>query len=96
MNEKDMVLDILAGLKANIISYTKMIGECSNINLRQTFKQMRDEAEEQQYTLYKIAEKKGYYIEAPKDTEYDTQNLKAKLVQAITAKNGAGPVPIIK
>lgn len=96
MNEKDMVLDILTGIKASIINYTKMIGECSNLNLRQMFQQMRNEAEETQYNLYKVAEKKGYYIASPKDTEYEIQNLKTKLTQALTAKSGAGPMPVLK
>ncbi len=96
MNEKDMVLDILTGLKASIVNYAKMITECSDLNLRQIFQQMRNEAEETQYNLYKFAEKKGYYIPSPKDTDYEIQTLKTKLTQALTAKNGAGPMPALK
>nr|WP_317357146.1 spore coat protein [uncultured Tyzzerella sp.] len=96
MNEKDMVLDILTGLKANIVNYAKIITECNDLNLRQIFQQMRNEAEEAQYNLYKFAEKKGYYIPSPKDTAYEIQTLKTKLTQALTAKNGAGPMPAIK
>ncbi len=96
MNERDMVLDILTGLKASIVSYAKMITECSDLNLRQLFQQMRNEAEEAQYNLYKFAEKKGYYIPSPKDTDYEIQNLKTKLTQALTSKTGAGPMPVLK
>lgn len=96
MNEKDMVLDILTGLKSSIVSYAKMITECSDLNLRQIFQQMRNEAEESQYNLYKFAEKKGYYIPSPKDTDYEIQNLKTKLTQALTSKTGAGPTPVLK
>lgn len=96
MNEKDIVLDVLTGLKASIESYAKMIIECCDLNLRQTLQQMRNEAEQSQYNLYKIAEKKGYYIPSPKDTDYEIQDLKSKLTQCITAKNGAGPIPVLK
>lgn len=95
MNDKDIVLDVLTGLKASIDSYSKMIVECCDLNLRQTFQQMRNEAEQSHYNLYKIAEKKGYYIPSPKDTEYEIQELKNKLTQCITAKSGAGPTPVL-
>ena len=96
MNEKDIVLDVLTGLKASIGSYAKMITECCDLNLRQTLQQMRNEAEQSQYNLYKIAEKKGYYIPAPKDADNEVQDLKIKLTQCITAKTGAGPIPVLK
>ena len=96
MNEKDMVLDILTGLKASILNYTKIVTECNDLNLRQFFQQMRNEAEEAQYNLYKFAEKKAYYIPSPKDTDYEIQTLKSKLTQALTTKNGAGPIPVLK
>ena len=96
MNEKDMVLDILTGLKASIVNYAKIITECNDLNLRQIFQQMRNEAEEAQYNLYKFAEKKGYYIPSPKDTDYEIHTLKTKLTQAITAKHGGGPIPVLK
>ncbi len=96
MNEKDIVLDVLTGLKASVDSYGKMIVECCDLNLRQTFQQMRNEAEQSQYNLYKIAEKKGYYIPASKETDSEIQELKTKLTQCLTAKNGAGPIPVLK
>lgn len=96
MNEKEMVLDILGCLKSDITNYTKIITECNDFNIRKTFQQMRNEAEDTQYNLYKIAEKKGYYIPAPKDTDFEVQNLKTKLTQALTAKKGAGPIPVLK
>ena len=65
MQEKDMVSDILAGTKASINNYTKAITECANQQLRSTFVQLRNEAEQFQYQLFQIAEQKGYYTPAP-------------------------------
>ena len=95
MNEKDMVLDILSGLKSSIVNYSKVITECNDLKLRQTFQQMRNDAEDAQYNLYKIAERKGYYIPSPEDTEYEMQNLKTKLGQVLAAKNGGGAIPVL-
>ena len=96
MNEKDIVLDVLTGLKASIGSYAKMITECCDLNLRQTLQQRRNEAEQSQYNLYKIAEKKGYYIPSSKEADNEVQDLKSKLTQCLTAKTGAGPIPVLK
>lgn len=96
MTERDMVMDILYGVKASIASYAKAITECSDLNLRQTFQQMRNGDEQFQYDLYKIAEQKGYYIPSPQVNQQDCQNIKAKLTQASTQQQGAGPVPVIK
>lgn len=94
MNEKDMVLDILNGLKANIISYTNTISQCGDLNVKQMFEEIRKETEKAYYDLYKIAEKKGYCIIPTKSTEQELQDLKTKLTQIVTAKNGAGPIPV--
>lgn len=94
MNEKDMVLDILTGVKASIANYAKVITECCDLNLRQTFQQMRDGDEQFQYNLYKLAEKKGYYIKSPDETPENCQNIKTQLTKALTQKQGGGPVPV--
>lgn len=96
MTEKDMVLDILEGVKASIGTYAKIITETSDLNLRQTFQQMRNNDEQFQYDLFKIADKKGYYIPAPKETLQNCQDIKAKLTKALTEKQGAGPIPVLK
>jgi len=93
MQEKDMVIDVLSGTKASIGNYAKVITECCNQNLRQTFQQMRDSDEKFQYDLYKIAEQKGYYIPAPGVNTTDSGNIKSKLTQASTMQQGAGPTP---
>lgn len=96
MTEKDMVLDILTGVKASIANYAKAITECCDLNLRQTFQQMRNSDEQFQYDLYKIAEKKGYYIKSPEETQENCQNIKIQLTQALTQYKGGGPIPVLK
>jgi len=85
MKEKDMVMDILAGVKASIGGYAKMITECGDQALRQTFQQMRDGDEKFQYDLYKIAEQKGYYIPGASANTIEVSELKAKLQAACKA-----------
>jgi spore coat protein CotF len=79
MKEKDMVADILSGTKAGLSNYAKMIVECNDQNLRQTFQQMRDSDERFQYDLYKVAENKGYYQPAAAASQQETAQLKASL-----------------
>ena len=96
MQEKDMVLDVLNGTKASIGNYAKVITECSNQNLRQTFQQMRDGDEKFQYDLYKIAEQKGYYSCAPTANPQDMTSVKSNLMQGATMHQGAGPIPTMR
>ena len=65
MDEKTMVNDILAGVKSDLTAYQTAISECENMNLRQTFQQIRNNDESFQYELFKIAQSKGYYIPVP-------------------------------
>jgi len=85
MNEKDMVLDVLSGVKASLGGYAKMITECDDQNLRQTFQKMRDGDEQFQYDLYKIAEQKNYYVPGASANALETSELKAKLQAACAA-----------
>jgi len=79
MQEKDMVLDVLTGTKSSLGTYAKVITECSDQNLRQTFQQMRDGDEKFQYDLYKIAEQKGYYHSSPEAQMNDMSSVKSNL-----------------
>jgi len=79
MQEKDMVSDILGGTKASINNYTKAISECANQQLRSTFVQLRNEAEQFQYQLFQIAEQKGYYTPAPPADSTSIQKVKTGL-----------------
>lgn len=79
MQEKDMVSDILAGTKSSITNYTRAITECANQQLRSTLQQLRDEAEQFQYQLFKIAEQKGYYVPAQPANANEIQQTKSGL-----------------
>lgn len=96
MHEKDMVLDVLSGAKASLGTYAKVITECCNQNLRQTFQQMRDGDEKFQYDLYKVAEQKGYYIPSPQANSQDSGSIKSSLTQSATMSQGAGPIPAMR
>lgn len=74
MDEKTMVNDILAGVKSDLTAYQTAISECENMGLRQTFQQIRNNDENFQYELFKVAMTKGYYKPAAKatTTEIDT------------------------
>lgn len=61
LTEKDMVNDYLSSLKSSLTVYTTAISECSNPQLRNTLKQMRDQDEERQARLAQYAIQKGYY-----------------------------------
>ncbi|MCL2372249.1 MAG: spore coat protein [Defluviitaleaceae bacterium] len=65
MQEKEIVLDVLGGVKSSLSCYATFISETANPTLRQTFQQMRDGDEKFQYDLYRIAEQKGYYATSP-------------------------------
>lgn len=95
MQEKDMVLDVLCGTKASLANYAKIIAECGDMNLRQTFQQMRDGDEKFQYDLYKIAEQKGYYQCGAKAHPEDTNKIKSGLIGASTQQQGGGPLPTL-
>jgi len=79
MQEKDIVLDVLSGVKSSLSHYATFISETACPNLRQTFQQMRDGDEKFQYDLYKIAEQKGYYACSPQASSQDMSNVKAAL-----------------
>ena len=79
MNEKDIVLDVLSGLKSGLAGYAQFISETANPQLRQTFQQMRDGDEKTQYDLYKIASQKGYYVNSPAANESDMNMLRSTL-----------------
>ncbi len=79
MNEKDIVNDVLSMTKSSNNTYTRAIGCASNQQLRGAYQQLRDEAEQFQYDLYKIAEQKGYYTSAKTVNQNERQQLKNEL-----------------
>jgi len=81
MDEKTMVNDILAGVKAGLTAYQAAISETENITLRQTFQQIRNNDESFQYELFKVAQTKGYYTPAQKATMTEINTIKNQLQQ---------------
>lgn len=81
MDEKTMVNDILEGVKSSLTAYQTAIAETENINLRQTFQQIRNNDESFQFELFKVAESKGYYKPAQKATVAEIGTLKNELQQ---------------
>ena len=84
MQEKNIVLDVLSGVKSSLSHYATFISETACPNLRQTFQQMRDGDEKFQYDLYKIAEQKGYYLCSPDATTKDREHIRTSLSGAAT------------
>lgn len=76
MEEKYMVNDILENTKSSLKDYQGAIIETANMELRQTFQNIRNSAESFQYELFKLAEAKGYY--APADNAKPEQIQKVK------------------
>ena len=81
MEEKTMVNDILSGVKSDLTAYQTAISESENMNLRQTFQQIRNNDESFQYELFKVAETKGYYKPAQKATSTEIETVKRKVQQ---------------
>ena len=81
MDEKTMVNDILSGVKTSLTSYQTAISETENMQLRQTFQQIRNNDESFQYELFKVANAKGYYKPAQKATTTEVETVKTELQQ---------------
>lgn len=81
MDEKTMVNDILSGVKASLTSYQTAISESENMQLRQTFQQIRNNDESFQYELFKTAQAKGYYKPAGQATTTEIETVKTELQQ---------------
>ena len=81
MDEKTMVNDILSCVKSDLTAYQTAISETENMNLRQTFQQIRNSDESFQYELFKIAQTKGYYKPAQKATITEINQVKTDLQQ---------------
>ena len=81
MDEKTMVNDILAGVKSDLTAYQTAITEAENMQLRQTFQQIRISDESFQFELFKIAQAKGYYKPAQKASVTEVNTVKTELQQ---------------
>ena len=76
MEERYMVNDILANVKAGLTTYQNAISESENMQLRQTLQQIRNNDESFQFELFKVAENKGYYIPAAPATQSEIDTVK--------------------
>ena len=79
MDEKAMVNDILAGVKADLTAYQTAISECENTNLRQCLQQIRNNDESFHFELFKIAQTKGYYVPAQKVSPSEVNTVKTQI-----------------
>lgn len=61
MEEKIIINDVLSSVKSTLKNFEEAIIESENMELRQTFQNLRNSTESYQYELFKIAESKGYY-----------------------------------
>ena len=81
MDEKTMVNDILGNVKSDLTAYQTAISESENMQLRQTFQQIRNNDESFQYELFKVANDKGYYKPSQKATVTEVETVKTELQQ---------------
>ena len=76
MEEKYMVNDILEFTKSSLKDYQGAILETANMELRQTFQNLRNSCETFQYDLYRVANMKGYYTPAAQATQNEINQVK--------------------
>ena len=79
MEEKIMVNDALESTKACLKDFEGAIIEIANLELRQTFQNLRNSSESFQYELFKLAESKGYYVPAENATQEQVGKVKAEV-----------------
>ncbi len=79
LQDKVMVNDALASMKSGLTAYETAITECSNTQLRSTIQQIRNNDENSQYELYKLAETKGFYKPAQMADDSQVQQVKSEL-----------------
>ncbi len=79
MEEKAIVNDVLASTKASLKEFGGAITETANMELRQTFQNLRNSSESFQYELFKLAESKGYYTPAQQATTQEICTVKQEM-----------------
>ena len=70
---------MLASTKSCLKDYQGAIIETANIELRQTFQNLRNSSESFQYELFKLAEAKGYYQPAQNATLEEISTVKKEV-----------------
>lgn len=79
MEEKAIVNDILESTKNSLKDYEGAILETANLELRQTFQNLRNSGESFQYELFKLAESKGYYVPAQNSSQEEINKVKSEI-----------------
>lgn len=79
MEEKVIVNDVLESTKSCLKDFEGAITETANLELRQTFQNLRNSSESFQYELFKLAESKGYYIPAQNATQEEISKVKSDI-----------------
>ncbi|MFR7972484.1 MAG: spore coat protein [Lacrimispora saccharolytica] len=81
MDEKTMVTDALVGINGELKMFGDMIAQTENQELKQCLKQIRNQAEMSQETMYELARRKSYYIPAVKASPQEIEHVKSILSQ---------------
>ncbi|OLO42703.1 spore coat protein [Alkalihalophilus pseudofirmus] len=79
MNEKDMMNDYLSMINGSLTTYSQIIAQTDNPQLRQTLQQMRNQDEARQYAVYNAAKQRGYYKPAAPAQMSEIQQVKMEL-----------------
>lgn len=82
MEEKAIVNDVLSSTKACLKDYEGAIIETANMELRQTFQNLRNSSESFQYELFKLAESKGYYTPAQNAKQDEISTIKSQVMNS--------------
>lgn len=77
--DKVMVNDALSSVKSSLTFYANTIAECANPNLRSTIQQIRNDCENSQYELFKLAQSKGFYNPAIMADDSEIQQTKTQI-----------------
>ncbi len=81
MDEKTMVSDALVGVNGELKMFGDMIAQTENKELKQCLKQIRNQTEMSQESLYELARKKSYYVPAAKASPQEIEHVKSVLSQ---------------
>lgn len=79
MQDKEMVNDVLSMVKGSLTTYSTIISETANQQLRQTLQQIRNSDEQFQYQMFQMAEQKGFYQPAAQASSNEIQQVKSQV-----------------
>lgn len=84
MEEKVMVNDTLNAINGELSKFGGIIAETENKELKQTFKQIRNQCEMSQEEIFEMARAKNYYIPAAQAKADEIQNVKSIFSQGMS------------